>query len=341
MPLKHGYTKKSFGSNVKTLMHENYPQKQALAIAYSTMRKAGHKMSTGGMCKACGGSCKYADGGEVGDEGLRSSIKVAFNTPQSPSSSGSGGVPSTSDSGYSPDEAAKRQSMRKSYGYSKGGEIKGVHESPYDSEDKILLGESEAGKMVRRSDLHKENMQNAKDEHHRVYGEIKSMQNPKLKGLAKGGFIEPNPNLKGVHQTSDEEEESSQAGYHARNYTKMDRKGINDERLGREKQKAINEHENVLSDIKDLKPKLKGLSKGGPVNLHDGAAKSFMDKGESDVGSSTTALPHGLDEGGEVEKMDNELMDQCCEELLSGIEKKDKKEILESLKALILSCRGD
>lgn len=40
MPLEKSASKEAFSSNVSELMHSNYPQKQALAIAYSTKRKA-------------------------------------------------------------------------------------------------------------------------------------------------------------------------------------------------------------------------------------------------------------------------------------------------------------
>lgn len=195
MPLIKGKSQKAFSQNVRTEMEHGKPQKQAVAIAYSVQRKAGHKMSDGGMCTACGNkTCKYADGGEV----------------------------------------------------------KGVHEK--------------VNKM--------------------------------------------HPGL-------------SRAGLHASSGSK---------------EVAKEEHESKLAELKQLpKPNLKGLAHGGPVNLHDQKVKSFMDKGESDVGSSETALPHGLDEGGEV---DHELLDACCDELMSALESKNKKEILESLKAIILSVKG-
>lgn len=43
MPLKVGRSKKSFSYNVKAEMAADKPQKQAVAIAYSEQRKAGHK----------------------------------------------------------------------------------------------------------------------------------------------------------------------------------------------------------------------------------------------------------------------------------------------------------
>lgn len=39
MPLDKGPSKEAFSKNVSTLMHESYPQKQALAIAYSVKRR--------------------------------------------------------------------------------------------------------------------------------------------------------------------------------------------------------------------------------------------------------------------------------------------------------------
>jgi ribosomal protein L12E/L44/L45/RPP1/RPP2 len=43
MPLKIGFTKRTFGKNIKTLMHEGRSQKQAVAIAYSIKKKASKK----------------------------------------------------------------------------------------------------------------------------------------------------------------------------------------------------------------------------------------------------------------------------------------------------------
>lgn len=107
-------------------------------------------------------------------------------------------------------------------------------------------------------------------------------------------------------------------------------------KTGNESAKA--KHHEVLGEMKAMpNPKLKGLAHGG--TLHNGEIKRFMDKGESEVGDSMTALPHGLDEGGEADS-DDGMLDACCDELLSAIEKKDKKEILESLKAIILSVKG-
>ncbi len=57
---------------------------------------------------------------------------------------------------------------------------------------------------------------------------------------------------------------------------------------------------------------------------------------------------HGLAEGGEVDEaldvdmdqdLDNELMEMAAEELVSALEKKDKKGIVEAIKALVMSCK--
>lgn len=40
MPLKKGYSQATFQENVRKLVREGYPVKQAVAIAYSIKRKA-------------------------------------------------------------------------------------------------------------------------------------------------------------------------------------------------------------------------------------------------------------------------------------------------------------
>ena len=68
---------------------------------------------------------------------------------------------------------------------SEGGEVKGVHKSYYDDGEG---GESKTGALARNIDLGKGRKEMAVEEHHKVLGEMKSMPQPKLKGLAKGGM---------------------------------------------------------------------------------------------------------------------------------------------------------
>ncbi len=43
MPLKKGRSKKAISSNIRTLRHEGYPQKQSIAIAMNTAGKSRKK----------------------------------------------------------------------------------------------------------------------------------------------------------------------------------------------------------------------------------------------------------------------------------------------------------
>lgn len=63
MPLTKSASKEAFSSNVSRLTHEHYPQKQALAIAYSTQRKAS-KHADGGVINPTM-TCGYSDGGPI------------------------------------------------------------------------------------------------------------------------------------------------------------------------------------------------------------------------------------------------------------------------------------
>jgi hypothetical protein len=72
---------------------------------------------------------------------------------------------------------------------SDGGEIKGVHKSAYDSKDKTLMGESEAGKQTKQMDIRKDAKAKAVDEHHKVLGEMKAQPKPKIQGFDEGGDV--------------------------------------------------------------------------------------------------------------------------------------------------------
>jgi hypothetical protein len=147
--------------------------------------------------------------------------------------------------------------------------------------------------------------------------ENRKLPKPNLEGLYKGG------NVKGVHESSmeidrpkDKREKkfagSSYAGDAATEINDPDAKYSLHKRDM--KDTALDEHHRVIGEMKAMpNPKLKGLAKGG-VAGEDGEPMEDMDA-----------------------SMDHELMDACCGELLNAIESKNKKEILESLKAIILS----
>lgn len=185
MPLIHGKSKKAFSENVRTEMHAGKPQKQALAIAYSEMRRAGHKMAGGGACNICGGSCRYAGGGEVGDDPLEAQEdQLALS--------------------------GERNRLRN------GGE-KGVHRV---DPSHPKQGRSIAGKELNDSKLHKHlnqpfseglSKEDAKQEHRKVLGEMKAMPNPKLKGLAHGGKVKSSDMNEGQSK-SFEEQGASEVG---------------------------------------------------------------------------------------------------------------------------------
>lgn len=82
----------------------------------------------------------------------------------------------------------------------------------------------------------------------------------------------------------------------------------------------------------------------------EGAKMVAFDKvkeGRNVAGGRSHKPLQGLADGGEVEikmdddhDMDNELHESLAHELMEAFEKKDKKGVLESIKALVMSCGG-
>lgn len=224
-----------------------------------------------------------------------------------------------------------------------GGMEEGVHKNAYwenrpkDKVGKALAGESLAGVITREGeasnskDKSKKKYAEAKGEHEKVLGQMKKLPKPKLEGLAKGGVV----HSKGVHEPVldlNSKKGMSSLGSSAAGMKAKHPESHQDIVDSKEM------HQQNLEELQDMpKPKLKGFAQGGNVNLHDQAVAGAMSRGEGDVGSSEKEKYY--DEGGDV-SADDEMLDMCCDELMNAFEKKDKKEILESLKAIILSVKG-
>ena len=81
---------------------------------------------------------------------------------------------------------------------------------------------------------------------------------------------------------------------------------------------------------------------GGPCKYGEGGKVYDVGSSETIPAKERGIMKESYAEGGDVDSdgdYHNELMDQCCDELLSAIESKNKKEMLDSLKAIILSCK--
>lgn len=126
-----------------------------------------------------------------------------------------------------------------------------------------------------------------------------------VKGVHKSSMDIDRPHSKKEKKWAGE----SKAGEHSRRFA--DFKPSFSSKLNREE--AIDSHHKVLGEMTVMpKPKLKGLAKGGMPE----DAPNMDDSGSS------------------------ELLESCAQELISAIHSKNKKEILDSLKAIILSTKG-
>ena len=252
MPLIHGKSKKAFSENVATEMEHGKPQKQALAIAYDVMRKAGHKMAKGGMCEKCGDQCKYSDGGAVAKLTPSPYDKAGSDISSSISSDKAKSMADAFKAHGGKIEKRINDPKNKPGGYVPTGfGSVGVH----DSVEKF-------GKNKGKSTGHVSGGEFAKDRHAQKLNELKSMPNPNLKGLSHGGHV---------------------SGF----------------------------------------------------DLNDQAVAKWMQEGK-----------HTMAEGGEVEEMEHlegaedELLEQCADELINAMEQKDKKGMLEAIKAIVISLKG-
>lgn len=254
------------------------------------------------------------------------------------------------------------KSMPKPKLYAEGGAVdswtkredneKGVHHKYLNKE-----GESAAGKHVRggiNSPAHDEgySVRSAKREHEKVLGEMRGMKKPNL--YAEGGSVGSGKNRqnfeKGVnHDYSHREPGVSVAG-------KLARAGEWTSPNHVERAKSI--HKDKLKEMKSM-PKPNLYADGGEV--HDDIPEpdpknaKDMQKGATSGGTSSSEawknLKSGLgfSEGGEIDadgdydgdtEMDSELKQVMGDEFMSAIERKDKKAIMSTLEAIVLSCRG-
>jgi hypothetical protein len=226
MPLVKGRSDKAFEHNIKAEIGAGKPQKQSLAIAYAMKRKAEHKADGGEMCAHggpvhCMAGC-YAGGGESSEQPA-GPVLDPEKVKQFTKGFNSGDV-SISDA---------VSNAKKALGFAKGGEMKskrerameafhrmaeggesyktgaqnartysaqsgqkGVHtpRMPY-PKSKESYGESMAGYSAK--DKSPALNAQAKGEHERVLGEMKSMKKPNL--MAEGGYI-------GSYQSKDKPE---------------------------------------------------------------------------------------------------------------------------------------
>ena len=151
------------------------------------------------------------------------------------------------------------------------------------------------------------NSEGAKREHHRVLGEMRSMKKPHL--YAEGGEVDEDDNdggldknhyVKGVH-TPFAGQGRSQLGAASRGHWSHGSPERN-------KEKALREHKKVSSEMASMKK------------------------------------PNLYAEGGEVSdgepEMEDELKQVMGDELMGALERKDRKAIMSTLEAIVLSCRG-
>lgn len=94
---------------------------------------------------------------------------------------------------------------------------------------------------------------------------------------------------------------------------------------GSDKSKTVNRKEEAKENLIQLKkqnPNIQGLADGGEVEELE-PMKDMDGDHDGDMGS------------------DDEIMDACADELMDALEKKDKRGILEAIKAIALSCKGE
>ncbi len=172
--------------------------------------------------------------------------------------------------------------------------------------------------------LAKDYRSEAKEEAGSRLEKSRKLPKPKLKGLAHGGKVDMyamDPDVPSMHgyakggKVSDKERMAGVAKKQEE-VAKKHFKPLEGEAKERDDKylTRLKAHHEADEFIK-LKPRKKMLAEGGEVDLPD------LDDAD------------GMD-------VDSELNDMVAEELLSALENKDKKGILEAIRALVMSCGG-
>jgi hypothetical protein len=175
MPLIHSKKPAAFKKNIRAEVHAGKPVKQAVAIAYSVKRKAEHHKAHGGEMEDC--PLCMDDGGQVTNQSGAESFQEGFRKATHYSEGGKVNLD-------------KRISESRSRFPNE--ENQGVHAESY---SRPKQGQSEAGNTYRNvkgvgGGYEERGRAAVKAEHERRLGELQSMPNPKLKGLAEGGEVE-------------------------------------------------------------------------------------------------------------------------------------------------------
>jgi len=200
MPLMHGKSEKAFKHNVRTEMHHGKPQKQSLAIAYAMKRKSkkahggyisGHERDEAERYRELEPEAKrhgMSGSHHFGKEAVDQAVETLEHKMARGEKFAKGGM--CQHGSYSCPSC-----------HAKGGEIKGVHQSEWEDDDKHWAGRSEAGEHVRDAsgleadepEFHERLMRRAKEKHHEVLGEMRGMKKPKL--YAHGGMADDDHDL--------------------------------------------------------------------------------------------------------------------------------------------------
>ena len=181
MPLIHSKTPKAFKENISREMHAGKPQKQAVAIAYSTKRRAEEHKADGGCvgssCQGCSDANCASDYSDTMGGKAVAQAKARNYQPEPQPSQKPGGKMVFEAEGGAVDSWTKREDNERGVnrgwggnnGYSQAGMHARTAHYETDSSDK------------------EDSLDAARREHHKTLGEMRSMPKPKL--MAEGGEV--------------------------------------------------------------------------------------------------------------------------------------------------------